>query len=459
MVALMRNTWRMGVLLLIGCSMLLLTGPLGAARAQTSAPTVIHLSLDGVVDPFMANYLRDGITSAQEDGAAAVLITIDTPGGLISSTREITQAILNAGVPILCYVSPPGARAGSAGSFVLMSCPVAAMAPGTEVGAATPIGINGVTLTQKVTNDAAASMRALAEHWGRNAEVASTFVTEAASISAQEALEANVIDLVEPTTADLLSAVDGRTYTDAAGAEVTIHTAGATIEDRSMAPGLRFFHSLFDPNLAFIFFWLGLGLIVLELAAPGHIVSGTVGGILFLLAIASFGLLPVRLLGIVALLAAFGFFALELRHPGLGIWSVAAVAALVAGGFFLYSGPSEVRVSPLVILPMAALTALFFGFVVSKIAAIRRMPRPASASEALIGREGTVLGAGLTPDGIVRVASEEWQATTGGGSVPAGARVRVTAMKGFRLTVEPVGEATTPVGDPLPQGARGGRTT
>jgi membrane-bound serine protease (ClpP class) len=343
--------------------MLMVAGLASMASAQPASPSVVRLSLDGVVDPFVADYLRNGIEGAND--ASAVLLTIDTPGGLDSSMREIIQAIQGSKVPVLCYVGPEGARAASAGAFILVSCPVAAMAPATNVGASTPVGIGGVTLAKKIEEDAAATIRSLAEQRGRNAELASLFVTESKSITAQEALDGNIIDLIANSEQELLTRADGMSVQVADGASVTVHTAGASIRDVDMTPGVAFLHSLFDPNLAFIFFWLGLALIVLELIVPGHIFSGTVGTILLLTSIVSFGLLPVRLLGIALLIASVVFFVIELKVPGLGIWSVAGVASLVLGGLFLFDPAGGVRVSPLAITPVAVVMTLFFGFVVS----------------------------------------------------------------------------------------------
>jgi membrane-bound serine protease (ClpP class) len=410
----------------------------GSARAA-SIPPIVGLRLDGVVDPFVADYLSGAIESASDDGAPAVLLTIDTPGGLSSSMRQITQAILNSPVPVLCYVSPAGARAASAGAFVLLSCPVAAMAPGTNVGAATPVGVSGIVETQKVTEDAVASIRSIAETYGRNADVAESFVRDATSITAEDALDEQVIDRISPSTGSLLGALAGTTVQLGDGREVTLpdDLAGREIDQRSMAPGVAFLHVLFDPNLAFLFFWLGLGLIVLELLVPGHIFSGTIGTILLILAIVSFGLLPIRLVGILLLIASVVFFLVELSAPGLGVWGIAGVVALVLGGTFLYNGAGGVRVSPWVIAPVAVGAALFFGLVVSKVLSLRRLPPP-PGPQAIVGTTGVVVGAALDPEGVVRVAAEEWRARSSGGSIPGGTSIRVLSLDGLVLTVEPV---------------------
>jgi membrane-bound serine protease (ClpP class) len=434
--------------------MLLLTGLMGfasAAHAQPASDGVTQLSLTGVVDPFVADYLRTGIRAAEAD--AAILLTIDTPGGLDSSMREIIKAIQGSPAPVVCYVSPAGARAASAGAFILMACPVAAMAPATNVGASTPVGVGGVTLSRKIEEDAAATMRSLAQQRGRNADLAASFVTESKSITAKEALDGDVIDLIASSRRSLLDRIDGHTVRVSGGVERTLRTAGAPIVPRTIGAGIGFLHALFDPNLAFIFFWLGLALIVLELIVPGHVFSGTVGTILLILSIVSFGLLPVRLIGIALLVASVVFFVLELKVPGLGIWSVAGIASLVLGGLLLFDSAGGVRVSLFTIVPVAAFTALFFGFVVSKALALRHLPAPLGP-QAVVGREGVVIGGDLDPDGVVRVAAEDWKATASVGRIPSGSKIRVTRLDGLVLTVEPVEPEHASAGGAAP--AQGG---
>ena len=448
------RSWTVG-LLLITASLSLGLIATGSAQAQTGN-AIVGLQLNGVVDPFVADYLRGAIGDANSDKATAVLLQIDTPGGLASSMREITQAILGSKVPVICFVAPEGARAASAGAFVLMSCPVAAMAPGTNVGAATPIGVSGLTLERKVTNDAVASIRSMAEIYGRNADVAESFVRDATSISATAALDEGVIDRIEPSVGSLLAAVSGTTVTLGDSSTTTLpDLAGLELNERSMSPGAGFLHGLFDPNLAFIFFWVGLLLIVIELIIPGHIFSGTVGTILLLTSFASFGLLPVRLIGVSLLIASVIFFVLEVKAPGLGIWSLAGLASLVGGGLFLYDGSGGVRVSPWVLLGVAALVAVFFGVVVSKLIAIRHVPPVPQGAEAIVGHEGVVLGAGLGTDGVVRVASEEWRAVSPSGPLPGGTQVRVTGLDGLVLTVEPLIDEHVPAAAPAEGGTTG----
>jgi membrane-bound serine protease (ClpP class) len=409
----------------------------GSAGAQSPTEgSVVRLHLDGVVDPFVSDYLTGGVAEAADAGAAAALIQIDTPGGLVSSTREITQAILNAEVPVLCYVTPSGARAASAGSFILLSCNIAAMAPGTNVGAATPVGIDGAVGSDKAVNDAAASMRSIAEQRDRNADVAETFVTDAVSISAEQALDDDVIDVIAATTADLLADVDGQTVTLGDGSRTELEVAGAPLVDRSMGGFVGFLHTLLDPTLAFIFFWLGLALIVLELLVPGHIFSGTIGTVLLILAIVSFGVLPVQLIGVLLLVAAAALMVIELNAPGFGVWGIAGTICLLLGGWFLYDRAGGVVVSPGVLIGTAVFVGVFFAVVLRKVLRVRRLP-PAQGTETVIGKHGVAIGSGLNPDGIVRVASEEWRATTSDGStMPAGTSVRVTQLDGLTVIVE-----------------------
>jgi membrane-bound serine protease (ClpP class) len=412
----------------------------------------VALRLDGVVDPFIADHLRGQIEQAQVDDAPTVLLTIDTPGGLSSSMREITQAILGSDVPVIGYVSPEGARAASAGAFVLLSCPVAAMAPGTNVGAATPVGLAGVVENEKATNDAAASMRSIAETYGRNAELAETFVTDAVSISAQQALDGDVIDLIAPSGEALLNELAGSSVTLGDGSTVTFPAdlAERPIDERTMSPLVGFLHTLFDPNLAFLFFWLGLALIVLELLVPGHIFSGTIGTLLLIIAIVSFGLLPVRLAGILLLIAAVVLLLVELSAPGLGIWGLAGIVCLVLGGVFLFNGAGGVQVSPVLIGIVAIGAALFFGIAVAKLLQIRHLPA-AQGPDVVVGKQGVVVGDGFGPDGgVVRVAAEEWRARSAAGALPGGTRITVTAIDGLVLTVDPLHDEGAPAGVPTP---------
>jgi membrane-bound serine protease (ClpP class) len=425
------------------------------AEAQTSAPVIVTLHLDGVVDPFVADYIAANVKRAQDRGAEAVLLYMDTPGGLGSSMDQITQSFLASKIPVIVYVSPSGARAASAGAFILLSAPVAAMAPATHVGASTPIGLSGGDLDKKVKNDATAQIESLATRYGRNAEVAATFVTQAASITAEQALSDDVIDLISPSTQDLLTRLDGTSVQLGDGTSVTMHTAGAVLQDEKIGGFVGFLHALFDPNLAFVFFWLGLALIVLELIVPGHIFSGTIGTILLVCSLVSFGFLPVRIIGIVLLVISVIAFIVELKAPGFGIWGAVGLISLVLGGWFLYDRAGGVSVAPGVLAAVAIVVGLFFGVVVA--AALRMRHAPSLlAGKTIIGEEGIALPTGVGPKGgVVRVHSEEWRAIAPTGPISGGAKVRVTELDGLVLTVEPLDAEHAPVGPTAPSGEGG----
>jgi len=432
-------TRRVLALALMGLSVLTLGAP--QARAQELAGTVVELRLDGVVDPFVADYIEENVAAAQDQGALAVLLTIDTPGGLDSAMRQITQATLNAEIPVIGYVSPEGARAASAGTFILLSTHIAAMAPATNVGAAQPVGISGAVASEKAVNDAAAYIVSIAERQRRNAEWAESAVREAESISAEEALELDVIDLIAPDVPTLLAEVDGTTVTLASGQDVTLDLEGATIREVEPGAFIGLLHALLDPNLAFVFFWLGLALIAIEFFVPGG-VAGTLGTIMFVLSLVTLGMLPVQLIGVVLLIASIVFFVLELMHPGVGLPAIAGVICVVLGGLLLFdTSVPGVSVSPLVILPVAAFAAFFFLIVVRKAIALRKL-KVSNRDELMVGREGTVLQ-DLDPTGVVQIAPEHWTAASVRGTPRKGDRVRVVQMEGLRLKVEPVEEPAT----------------
>ena len=425
---------------LIGAALLGIGGVLPATGQQGG--TVVHLRLDGVVDPFMANHGQGGIEAATEQGAETVLITIDTPGGLDSSMRQITQAILNARLPVLCFVSPEGARAASAGAFILLSCHVAAMAPATNVGAAHPVGVSGVIESQKAENDAAEYMRGLAERRGRNADWAERAVRDSESASAREALELGVIDLITPNVPALLEATQGRTVQLASGRTVSLDVAGAHIEDRQLGLVARLLHALLDPNIAFILFYLGIIALYFELANPGLGAPAIVGVVLLVAAFVSFGVLPVQLAGLILLVASAIFFVIELFIPGVGVPLAGGIVTLTLGGIFLFdTSVPGVQVSPMVIAPVALFTAAFFGLVIR--AVVRAQRTPASKPDDLVGREAVVVR-DLDPEGVVLIAAEEWSAVSDRGVVPKGSHVRIAAVEGLELRVEPMEPASLP---------------
>jgi membrane-bound serine protease (ClpP class) len=392
----------------------------GASAAPSNADVVRQVDVTGVVDPSLAHYVRHAVTAAGRDHAAAVLVRIDTPGGLDSSMRSIIKALLASPVPVVCWVGPPGARAASAGAFILMGCPKATMAPGTNVGAAHPVGFSGEVLSEKITNDAAAYMRSLAERWGRNADWGEKAVRQSVSVSAQEALNLHVIDALAPTKTAALQTIDVRG---------TIETARPGAADALL-------HGLFDPNLAYVFFLVGLGLLVFELFHPGVILPGLFGTLLFVGSLVIFGTLPVNLAGLVLLLAAVGFFIVALKVPGHGLPEAAAVICLVLGGLFLFN-PSvpNARVSRILLAVVTVKATLFFTIVLRAAIRARRQPVKTGAHR-IIGLEAVVVTP-LDPTGTVRVQGETWSAHAAHGPVPAGAVVKVVDRDGLTLEVSP----------------------
>ena len=414
--------------------------PASGAPAPSRAPadvTVHQVSLTGTVDPLAARYVTRAIRRAEPAGAAAVLLRLDTPGGLDSSMREIVRAVAAARIPVIGWVGPPGSRAASAGAIILLGCPVAAMAPGTNVGAAHPVGITGEVLAEKVTNDAAAYARSLAERWDRNADWAERAVRASVSASAAEALSLDVVDLVAADVPSLFAALEGRTVRTAAG-EVTLHLGGARVVPVGMTLSERALHGLVDPNLAFLFFMIGLAGLIFEVTHPGLNLPGVIGLVLVVGAFVMFGMLPVNVAGIVLLAASFGFFLLDLHVAGHGLPTAAGIIALVLGGMFLFDASVPgVRVAR----PLLATTALgmasFFFFVVRAAMAARRLPVHSTA-DLVVGAEAIVTRV-LSPTGVVQAGGESWTARAPEGTTaPIGTRVRVVARHGLVLDVVPL---------------------
>ena len=321
------------------------------------------------------------------------------------------------------------------------------MAPGTNVGAATPVGLDGATGSDKAVNDAAAYIRSIAERYGRDADLAESFVRDATSISADDAAEAGLIDVIAPTSQDLLAQLDGQDVQLGDGSTVTLSTDDWVLTDEPMGSLVAFLHGLVDPTLAFIFFWLGLALIVLELLVPGHVFSGSVGTLLLIVSIVSFGLLPVQAVGIILLIAAVRADGGRTERPwvrGVGVRGIGVLGLgrLVPVRPRRVGSPSRRWRSR----SSRSGSGLFFTFVVAKVIRMRHMA-PAQGAEAIVGMEGVAISGGLHPDGVVRVASEEWRAVTGDGHpVANGTPVRVTKLDGLVLTVDAIAAEHEPAG-------------
>ncbi|MGA9347879.1 MAG: nodulation protein NfeD [Anaerolineae bacterium] len=429
-------------LALIGLSLVaafFLSSPLALAQQGEHVDVI---TVNGVIDPFTAQYVSRGLDIAQSDGAQCLIIQLDTPGGSDVPMRDIVQKMLNSSVPTVVYVSPGGARAGSAGVFITMAANVAAMAPGTNIGAAHPVAMTGTELTEtmeeKATSDAAAYVRAIAEERGRNAEWAEKAVRESASIIAREAVEYQVADLIADDLTDLLDKLDGREVITAAG-PVTLRTRGAPIRTIGMNFAENFLHVIVDPNIAYLLLSIGTLALVAEFYHPGAILPGVTGAICLILAFVAFGSLPVNWGGVALIVLAVVLFIVDIKVAGFML-SVGGAIAFVLGSLMLFSpfappSPTMPRLTvswPLIALMTASITS-FFLFAVS--AGIRaQRAKAASGIESMIGATGTATS-DLDPWGTVQVGSELWSAIAEEGPIKKGEQVRVVGAEGVRLKV------------------------
>jgi membrane-bound serine protease (ClpP class) len=442
---------------------LLLALALVVAQAGLASPlsakvldNVVVLTLQAPINPVAAQYIDRGLKAAEGEGALAVVLQLDTPGGLDSSMRSITQGILNASVPVFVYVAPAGARAASAGTFITVAGHVAAMAPNTVIGAAHPISGQGEdipgTLGEKVENDAAAYIRTLATQRGRNADWAERAVRESVSATEQEALSLGVIDVVANDVPDLLRQVDGR-QVSVQGQPVTLHTRDASLSMDEMNGFERFVGAISDPNLAYILMTIAMLAIYLELLNPGAILPGIVGVIALLLGLFGLGNLPFNYTGLLLIGFAFVLFTAELFLTSHGLLAAGGVISLALGSVMLMAGnPVYFQVSPWVIATIVGSFATFFIWVVAVV--IRdRLRRPPSMQESLVGRIGVVRSE-LNPEGTVLVSGDLWSARTDQPPIPIGRDVRIRGVEGFWLWVVPIEQALRQPAS-LPEGGRG----
>ncbi len=423
--------WR--ILLILGILAVVLGGA-ASARAQGSRADLLEVK--GPVTPMVASDIQRGIREAESDGAVCLIVQLDTPGGSVGVMAEIVQAIANARVPVVVYVAPSGAMAASAGTFVVLSGHVAAMAPGTTIGAAHPVGAQGEdlseTMQEKEVNALAAQVRALAQRRGEKAlNWVEQAVRESVSATANEALELGVIDVIADDTEDLLAKLDGMTLL-VANAEVTLHTREAFIRPIAMTPVENFFHAISSPTIAYILLIVGINALILEFSSPGGFMAGVIGAILLLLGLYALGTLPVNYTGLLLIGLAFALFIAEALTPTTGALAAAGVGALVLGSMLLFDSP-YLAVSRGVIAGVALATGGFFLFAVSAIVRARRRC-VATGREALVGRKARVRRA-LNPEGTIFLEGELWSAVAEDGPIARGEEVEVLALEGFRLHV------------------------
>jgi membrane-bound serine protease (ClpP class) len=408
----------------------------------------VVLTATGIVDNVMAGYLSEGVAHAEREAAEAVVIELNTPGGSLDATQRIVSTLLDAPVATIVWVTPSGARAASAGTFITLAGHIALMAPGTNIGAATPVGGQGEDiegdLGQKVLNDAVASIRSIAETRGRNADWAEQTVRDARSSTASEALEVGAIDGIAGSIEEVLAFADGQTVT-VNGQPETLELAGATVEELGMNPFQEFLHLLSDPNISFILFTIGFYGILFELQNP-NFVTGILGALAIILAFIGFGSLPLNVAGLLLIVLAMILIGLELTVTSHGLLGLGGIVCFALGASALFTQPGDpfeplVRVATPVVASTTVTAAVLLLLIVAFAVRTRAMPAPAgqvgSASSLSPGVTGVVRRS-IEPLGSVYLAGEEWSARTADGQpLERGVPVRVVRTDGLTVIVEP----------------------
>ena len=425
------------------CAVAFFVLPPATAVENSSNPVVLRLDLDREVEPVLATYIDEGIADAASRHAALVLITMDTPGGLSDSMKAIIQHILTSTVPVAVFVSPTGARGASAGFFILLSADVAAMAPATHTGAASPvIAIGGwqlqvdETMRKKILNDATAFLRSYTEKRGRNPTLAETAVTDAKAFTEKEALDGKLIDLIASSPEDLLHQLDGRTITRFDGTKTVLSFKNAAIMPFELSGRQKFLARIVEPDVFFVLLMVGVLGLYAEFTHPGMIAPGVIGGICSVLALYAMHLLPVNFAGVLLILLALALFILEAKFTSHGVLAVGGVVAMVLGAMFLIrspltSGGVSLGVALAATLPFALITIFLMRLVLRS-----RTWKSTTGSEELIGEEGIAIsGLPAGAEGMIRVHGELWRAISPR-AVLEGRRVRVRSVEGLKLHVE-----------------------
>jgi len=416
----------------------LLAGVLLAVTASANTPSVQVLRIEGTIVPIVADYIDRGISQAEDKNVTVCIIELDTPGGLLDSTERIVQRIMNANVPVVVYVSPKGAWAASAGTFITLSAHIAAMTPGTTIGAAHPVAAGGEAIPEdqmkKITEFSAKWMKTIAQDRGRNIEEAQLAVTESKSFTDVDALNSKLIDLRADNLKSLISQINGWKVTLANGAEVSINTTGYELTRDEMSLVESFLHAISDPNIAYILLSIGSIGIIAEIYNPGAFFPGIIGAISLLLAFYSLGVLDARWGGILLILLAFGLFIGELLTTSFGLFTAGGITALVLGSLILFPGGGTLsQVNPWLIVTIVIIVVAFFAFAIQRI--IRAHRRQAyTGREELIGKTAIVKVA-LEPEGMVFFKGERWAAISEKGRVKPGEEVIITKVDGLKLYV------------------------
>jgi len=406
---------------------------LPAVKAQT----VVSIHVDATINPSTAEFIHHAIAKAENKKAECLIIHLNTPGGLLKSTRNIVGDIMESAVPVVVYISPAGADAGSAGVFITLSANIAAMAPGTNIGAAHPVTSGEVDsiMYGKITNDAAAFIRTIAKKRNRNIEWADNAVRRSYSYSETEALQDSVIDLIAKNDAELLKMINGKRIELNSG-EVTLHTESAKIENYEMGFIEKLLNIISDPNIAYILLMIGFYGIMFELYSPGAILPGVLGVISLILAFYSLQTLPVNYAGLALIAFALLLFILEIKIVSHGVLAISGIISLILGSMMLIrTGSGDIgKISWTVIISTTAVTSLFFLFVIGMGIRAQRL-KPATGMSALVDETGIAKDS-LSPSGMVLVHGELWQAESLSGEINKGEKIRVKDMKGFKLFVE-----------------------
>lgn len=415
---------------------------------QAALADIARIEINGAIDPITAEYVVKGIEKARTDGAHLILLRLQTPGGFGSSMEEIVAAILNSSVPVVAYVAPSGSSAASAGFFILMAADVAAMAPGTNTGAAHPLlavagfpvegGEAGKTLTEKITSNATAYLRSITGKRHRNVEEAEKGIVQSKSFTETEALEKHLIDFVAGSEEELLQKLQGYTVRLFSGKEIVLSPRGQPVITYAMTPRERFLATISQPNLALILGVLGLILLYVEFTHPGFVAPGVIGGICFLLAVLGFSFLPINYVGVMLILLALGLFIAEVKVQGFGVLGLGGVAAMIIGMLILIDSPDpavQIGVATAVgaALPFAV---IFMILLFALIQSFRQKVTTGSAG--MIGLVG-VADTDVFASGRIRVRGEYWQAYSSA-PIDAGKRVRIVSIVDLKLQVEEVRE-------------------
>ncbi len=406
----------------------------------TIGQNVVSIKVDGSINPASASFIKSAIDQASNTNAQCLIIHLNTPGGLLKSTRVIVGDILASPVPVVVYVSPGGAHAGSAGVFITMAAHVAAMAPSTNIGAAHPVKLQGSmdsTMSDKTTNDAAAFIRSIAAKRKRNLQWAEEAVRKSVSITEIEALNKHVVDLIAEDQQDLLRKIDGLPISINNGTKI-LNTQNASIKNIEMNFVERLMDIISDPNIAYILMMLGFYGLLFELYSPGAVAPGVIGGICLILAFYAMHALPLNYAGLALIIFAIILFVLEVKIISHGILGLGGVIALAFGSMMLIKTESAlefIRISWGVILSVTAVTALFFFALVALVVKAQKA-KPITGIEGLIGSEGETLVA-LQPSGTIRIHGELWHATATTGSIDKGQKVTVTSINKLTLFVQP----------------------